>query len=98
MKALKYILFLLLIAIIGSAIYVAVQPNSFEVSRTKTIKAPAPVIYNNIIDFKNWEAWLPWVVKEPSTKINLSEQTNGVGGSYSWTDKDGSGIPNGIRD
>lgn len=91
MKALKYILFLLLIAIIGSAIYVAVQPNSFEVSRTKTIKAPAPVIYNNIIDFKNWEAWLPWVEKEPSTKINLSEQTNGVGGSYSWTDKDGSG-------
>jgi effector-binding domain-containing protein len=92
MKALKYILFLLLIAIIGSAIYIAVQPNSFEVSRTKTIKAPAPVIYNNIIDFKNWEAWSPWIEKEPSTKINLSEQTKGVGGSYSWTDKDGSGI------
>ena len=91
MKALKYILFLLLIAIIGSAIYVAVQPNSFEVSRTKTIKAPTPVIYNNVIDFKNWEAWSPWVEKEPSTKITLSEQTKGLGGSYSWTDKDESG-------
>jgi effector-binding domain-containing protein len=91
MKALKYILFLLLIAIIGSAIYVAVQPNSFEISRTRTIKAPAPVIYSNVIDFKNWEAWSPWVEKESSTEITLSEQTKGVGGSYSWTDNDGAG-------
>lgn len=91
MKAFKYILFLLLIAIIGTAIYVAVQPNSFEVTRTRTIKAPAPVIYNNVIDFKNWEAWSPWVEREPSTVITLSEQTNGIGGSYSWTDKDGAG-------
>tara|TARA_R110002096_G_scaffold56474_3_gene144108 strand:- start:1333 stop:2355 length:1023 start_codon:yes stop_codon:yes gene_type:complete len=91
MKAFKYVLFLLLIAIIGTAIYVAVQPNSFEVTRTRTIKAPASVIYNNVIDFKNWEAWSPWVEKEPSTKIVLSEQTQGVGGSYTWTDKDGAG-------
>jgi len=91
MKAFKYILFLVLIAIIGTAIYVAVQPNSFKITRTKTINAPAPVIYNNVIDFKNWEAWSPWVEKEPSTEITLSEQTEGVGGAYSWTDNDGAG-------
>lgn len=91
MKAFKYILFLLLIAIIGSAIYVAIQPNSFEVTRTRTIKAPASIIYNNVIDFKNWETWSSWVEKEPTTVISLSQQTKGIGGSYSWTDKDGSG-------
>lgn len=91
MKAFKYIFFLLLIAIIGTAIYVAVQPNSFEVTRTRTIKAPAPVIYNNVIDFKNWEAWSPWVEREPSTVITLSEQTEGIGGAYSWTNNDGAG-------
>tara|TARA_R110002049_G_scaffold85844_5_gene218266 strand:- start:1399 stop:2280 length:882 start_codon:yes stop_codon:yes gene_type:complete len=44
-----------------------------------------------VIDFKNWEAWSAWVEKEPSTVITLSEQTKGVGGAYSWVDKDGAG-------
>ncbi|WJJ98011.1 SRPBCC family protein [Algibacter luteus] len=91
MKALKYILFLLLIVIIGVAIYIAIQPNEFEVSRTRTIKAPAPVIYNNVIDFKNWEAWSSWVEADPDMQIMLSDQTQGVDGSYSWEDKDGVG-------
>ncbi len=91
MKALKYILFLLLIFFIGISIYVAVQPNSFEVSRERTINAPAPVIYNNLIDFKNWELWSPWLEKYPDSKLMYSEQTKGVGGSFSWEDEDGVG-------
>jgi len=91
MKALKYILFLLLILIIGTAIYIAVQPNSFEVTRNRTIKAATPVLYDHVIDFKNWEAWSSWAEADPDMKITLSEQTKGVDGSYSWEDKDGIG-------
>lgn len=91
MKALKYILFLLLIAIIGSSIYVAVQPNSFEVTRERTIDAPSAVIYKNIIDFKKWERWSPWMEKQPDAKIEYAEQTKGVGGSFSWEDDQGIG-------
>ena len=91
MKAFKYILFLLLIAIIGLSIYVAVQPNSFEVTRERTIDAPAVVIYNNLIDYKNWEGWSPWLEKNPDTKITYSDTTRGVGGHYSWEDSDGIG-------
>lgn len=91
MKLLKYIIFLLLIVFIGFAIFIAVQPNSFEVKRTRTIEAPVQVIYNNVIDFKNWEAWSSWVEKDPETVITLGEQTKGVDGSYSWVDKDGKG-------
>lgn len=91
MKALKYVLFLILIAIIGFSIYIAVQPNSFEVSRERTIDAPAAVIYDDVIDYKNWESWSPWQEKEPDLKINYPEQTKGVGGSYSWDGKDGLG-------
>lgn len=91
MKALKYVLLLLLILIIGFSIYIAVQPNSFEVTRTKTINAPQSVVYNNIIDFKNWEAWNSWVEENPETKVMLPEQTKGIGGSYSWEDEDGIG-------
>jgi effector-binding domain-containing protein len=92
MKTLKFIILILLVLIIGFAIYVAVQPNSFEVTRTKTINAPQEVVYNNVIDFKNWEAWNSWVEAKPETKVMLPEQTKGVGGSYSWEDEDGIGI------
>ncbi|WP_191860342.1 SRPBCC family protein [Hanstruepera ponticola] len=91
MKALKYLLFLILILAIGFSIYIAVQPNSFEVERSRTIKAPAAVIYNNVIDFKNWEAWSSWVEKDPETVITLNDSTFGVGGSYSWVDSHGNG-------
>lgn len=91
MKAFKYLFFLLLIAFIGISIYIAVQPNTFEVSRTRTIKAPSTIIYDNIIDFKNWEAWSSWAKDNPNMKITLANQTKGVGGSYAWEDKDGIG-------
>ncbi|MBT8272830.1 MAG: GyrI-like domain-containing protein [Bacteroidia bacterium] len=91
MKAFKYIIFLLLIIIIGVAIYIGVQPNSYEVSRTRNFEAPAAVIYDNVIDFKNWEAWSSWAEKDPDMVITLPEQTKGVGGHYSWEDKDGIG-------
>lgn len=91
MKALKYILFLLLILFIGLAIYVAVQPNSFEVQRTRTINAPVSVVYENVIDFKNWESWSSWAEADPDMKITLAEQTRGINGSYTWEDKDGIG-------
>lgn len=91
MKVFKYLLFLLLIIVIGLSVYIAVQPNSFEVKRERTINAPNAVIYNNVIDFKNWEAWSSWVEKDSTTKITLSEKTKGIGGAYSWTDKDGKG-------
>lgn len=86
MKFLKYVLFLFLIAIIGLSIYIAVQPNSYEITRSHTVKAPSAVIYDNIIDFKNWEAWNSWKEENPDISISLPEQTEGVGGSYSWND------------
>ena len=91
MKALKYTLFILLILIIGIAIYVGVQPNNYEVTRSRTIQAPAAVIYDNVIDFKNWETWSSWIEEKPETKITYHDQTKGVGGSYSWEDDDGVG-------
>ena len=91
MKAFKYLLFLLLITIIGISIYIAIQPNTFEVKRAYTIKAPKSVIYNHIIDFKNWKNWSPWIEKDPTIQTTFGEKTKGIGGSQSWTGKDGYG-------
>lgn len=91
MKSLKYILLLLLIFVIGFSIYIAVQPNAYKVTRSKTINAPQAVVYNNIIDFKNWKAWSSWVEEKPETVITLSKKTKGVDGFYTWKDEDGVG-------
>ena len=91
MKALKYILFLLLIFIIGFAIYIAIQPNNFEVKRERTINAPAAVVYNNVIDFKNWKNWSPWIEADPTMEVTPGASTKGIGGSQSWVGKDGIG-------
>jgi predicted transcriptional regulator YdeE len=50
MKFLKYLLFLLLIACIGLAFYIAVQPNSFEITKSTTINAPKTVVFNAVAD------------------------------------------------
>ncbi|MGB6268588.1 MAG: SRPBCC family protein [Olleya sp.] len=87
MKYLKYLLFLLLIGVIATAIYIAVQPNSYQVEKSKTIQAPASLIYNEVIDFKNWEDWNAWIEEKPEMTISYPEKTNGIDGSYSWEDE-----------
>jgi len=91
MKIFKYILFLLLIFIIGFSIYVAIQPNSYDVKRSKLIKAPVNMVFNNVNDFKNWESWGPWYEDDPTILAAFPVQTSGIGASYSWSSKDGPG-------
>ena len=91
MKTAKIIIIVLLIIFIGSCGYVAVQPNSYDINRTRVINAPAELLFNNINDFKNWESWSPWVEKDASIQITYPEQTSGVDGAYSWTSDDGVG-------
>lgn len=84
MKFLKYLLFLVLIAIIGVSIYVAVQPNDYSFSRSKVIKAPAALVFNKINDFKNWPSFSPWIEKEPDAQLTYGDKTSGVDGNYGW--------------
>ncbi|MFK5982870.1 MAG: GyrI-like domain-containing protein [Flavobacteriaceae bacterium] len=91
MKILKYVLIIVAVLILGSWGYVSTQPSSYNVSRTKLIKAPASVIFNNINEFKNWESWGPWQEEDPSIVCAYPEQTSGVGAYYTWTSKDGPG-------
>ncbi|WP_179333165.1 SRPBCC family protein [Winogradskyella costae] len=87
MKAFKSFLLLLLILVIGVSIYIAVQPNSYEVTRTRTIKAPTSVIYNTVVDFKTWDSWSSWIETNPEIVVTLGDITKGVGGSYTWNEK-----------
>lgn len=91
MKIIKYVLLLVVVIIIGAIVYTLLQPDSYDVKSSKTIKAPANVIFNNVNDYKNWKEWGPWLEEDPTIKETYAEQTSGIGGAYSWTSKDGPG-------
>src|SRR5690606_24034593 len=91
MKFFKYLLFLVLIIIIALSVYIAVQPGSYDITRTRVIAAPKALIYDQVIDYTTWPQWTTWAEKDPNAKIEFGEQSKGVGGSYSWVDKDGRG-------
>ena len=55
MKILKYLFFLLLIVIIGAAVYFGTKDGKFNVAATKTIEAPVDLIFEQVNDYKNWQ-------------------------------------------
>ena len=77
MKSTKYILFILLIAFIGSAIYIAVQPNEISISKTRTIEAPQEVVFKYVNNLNHWKSWAPWKKASNSDSILNSKE-------YTW--------------
>jgi len=80
---------LLIIALIA---VVAMQPTDFRITRSLTISAPAPVLFEQVSDLHRWAAWSPWDKMEPDVKKTFEGPSSGIGASYSWVgNKTGSG-------
>ena len=84
MKILKYLFFLILLIVIGSAIYFGTKDGTYDIQDSIVIKAPAEMVFNQVNDYKNWEKWGPWKRNDPTITFNYAEKTVGEGGSYSW--------------
>lgn len=84
MKLIKYLFFLILILFIGSAIYFSTKDGTYNISESKVMKVPASMVFNNVNDYKNWPAWIPWLEIDPDTKITYGTTTTGEGASYAW--------------
>ncbi len=85
MKILKYLLFLILIFIIGASIYIATKDGSFQVEESHTINAPQEVVFNEVNDISNWKDWEPWSRETDDMIIKYGDTLSGEGASYSWT-------------
>lgn len=91
MRIVKYILLLILLALIAITVYIATQDGHFDIKRSKVINVPQPVLYHYIDEYKNWEDWGPWAEEDKTLQYHYTEKTHGPGASYSWTGKDGEG-------
>src|SRR5579863_5174839 len=45
----------------------------YTVIKSKTIKAPQQVVFNNIADFNNWQQWSPWACLDPNMSQNCKK-------------------------
>lgn len=78
------ILLALVAVVIVFAAFVAMQPSEFRVVRSATISAPPSVVFAQVNDFHNWEAWNPWAKLDPTMKQTYEGEPAGKGAIYAW--------------
>jgi carbon monoxide dehydrogenase subunit G len=59
--------------------YAAMQPDTFHVSRTASIKAPPDKIFPLINDLRAMNTWNPFVKTDPNIKLDYSGPASGKG-------------------
>jgi uncharacterized protein YndB with AHSA1/START domain len=65
-------------------IHAAMQPAEYRVERSRTIAAPAAVLFDQVNDHKKFEKWNPWQKMDPESKTIYSGTDSGVGAIASW--------------
>lgn len=81
---LKTILIAVIVLIGGVLIYAAIQPDTFRVERSISIKAPPEKIFPLIDDLHRMQTWSAWEKLDPSMKRTYSGATSGKGAVYEW--------------
>ncbi len=84
MKIIKYLFFLVLIIIIGAAVYFGTKDGTYDIKDTAIVNAPSEVVFNKVNDLKSWETWGPWKAEDSTMTFTYAEKTTGEGASYSW--------------
>ena len=80
----KKILLGLVVIVVVLCIVIALQSSTYHVERTATVNAPAPVVYAQVNDFHNWNAWSPWAKLDPAMKQTFEGAPAGNGAIYTW--------------
>lgn len=87
MKALLKFLYIILALVIIVLLAGLFLPKEAYIDSSVSIIAPDEIVFNQINDLKNWEAWSPWEAADSTMKVSYESVTVGKGASYSWTSK-----------
>jgi uncharacterized protein YndB with AHSA1/START domain len=87
----KVLVAVALVVVVFAAV-VAVQPSEFRVARSATIAAPAPAVFAQVNDFRQWPAWSPYDKLDPAMKKTYDGPASGTGASYAWAGNSNAGV------
>ena len=81
---LSNILIGLAVLVVVFIIVVATRPDSFRVTRSTVVSAPAEFVFAQVNDLHKWEAWNPWGKLDPACKMTYEGPAAGTGAGYTW--------------
>jgi hypothetical protein len=59
-------------------------PSSFRVERSIEIAASPEVVFEQVVDFRNWPKWDPFTEQDRAAQLRFSDPSRGVGAKWSW--------------
>lgn len=80
----KKLLLIILLAVVGVAIYAATKPDTFHYERSVTINASAAKIFPYVNNYKLSQQWSPWEKMDPDMKRSFTGPESGTGAKYAW--------------
>ncbi len=72
------------VVIAAILLYATTRPDTFQVERMVSIKAPPDKIYPLLADFHRWDSWSPWEKLDPAMKRTFAGAPSGKGAVYAW--------------
>ena len=76
------VLVALVIVVLGVG---ALLPKDFRVERSIEIDAPPEMVFDRVSSLRTWDAWSPWLARDPSIQNTYTGPETGVGASVVWT-------------
>jgi len=61
-----------------------VLPERRSVKRSRDIALPAAQIWPYVVEPRRWQAWSPWIERDPAMRQRFSGPASGVGAQWSW--------------
>ena len=86
-NTLLIVLGLVVLAALAIALIASQRPDTFRVSRSATIAAPAEKIFPMINDVREFNTWNPYHQKDPQMKGSYSGPASGPGAHYEFESK-----------
>ncbi len=81
---LKKIALVVLGLLAAFSVLVAMQPDTYKVTRSLSVAAPPEAVFPLVNNYKKWNDWSPWAKLDPNMKVIYSGPEEGAGASYAW--------------
>ncbi|MFW6066919.1 MAG: SRPBCC family protein [Myxococcota bacterium] len=92
MRALKISVLVVVALVVLVAIVGSLLPSEYRVERSALVEAPPELVFEQVNSFRSWDAWSPWIARDPSIENEFHGPAAGEGAKVTWTsDESGSG-------
>ncbi|MFZ6051138.1 SRPBCC family protein [Halocola ammonii] len=89
MKFLKGLLIFIVIVALILVVVTFLLPSKSEMQRSQVIDASPELLFEQVNDLENWEAWSPWHQLDPNMSLEYSSDNPvGKGAWYKWDGND----------